>query len=63
MFEHESITDWECRMIKQAILKSAENLHFDPISLADELITAFEKVNEYYKPNFKKVESACFSID
>lgn len=48
MFEHESIADWECRMIKQAILKNAENLHFDPISLADELINAFTKVNQHY---------------
>jgi hypothetical protein len=57
MFEHESIADWECRMIKQAILKSAENLHLTPIFLAEELIRAFEVVDKHYTNNFTRVDS------
>ena len=42
------VNSWEIKAIKEAILKSAENLHFDPVSLADELIKAFTKVNQHY---------------
>ena len=49
------VNNWECRAIQEAILKSAENLHLDPVSLAEQLITALDKVNKHYSTRSREI--------
>lgn len=43
-----SANNWESRAIKEAVLKSAENLHLDPVSFAVQLMRAFDEIDGHY---------------
>lgn len=49
----------ECKAIKEAILKSVEGLRLDPVSLAEQLMAAFDKVNEHYGASGEFVTFVC----
>lgn len=49
---------WEIRAIKEAVLKSAENLPLDPLSFAVQLMRAFDEIDQHYEIKSRGIGSA-----
>lgn len=53
-----SANSWEIRAIKEAVLKSAENLPLDPLSFAVQLMRAFDEIDQHYEAKSSGIGSA-----
>lgn len=52
------VNSWEIRAIKEAVLKSAENLPLDPLSFAVQLMRAFDEIDLHYEAKSLGISSA-----
>lgn len=52
------VNSWEIRAIKEAVLKSAENLPLDPLSFAVQLMRAFDEIDQHYEAKSRGIGSA-----
>lgn len=51
------VNSWEIRAIKEAVLKSAENLHLDPLPFAVQLMQVFDEIDRHYEAKRRGIYS------